>query len=253
MSSPREFPVNDADTVRREYATEDSFLCRRLAHWAELRGPLMEDAAIAALAEVAPRGVLDVGCGTGDFSERVLRELGVDLAALDFSHRMAALARGRGLAAVRGDIEALPFPDGAFDCVLANRVLYHLPDLDCGLVEIRRVLRSGGRLVALTYSTEHCRELWEIVGDSAHVLGPFSTESGLADLRPHFDCVERRDITGIARFPDTQSLLSMVTASLGAAWAGESVNPDAEARIRAIPTPFETVYRHSVFVADRDT
>src|SRR5688572_6217840 len=121
--------VNDTTIVRREYATEDSFLARRLAQWAELRGPLMEDAAITALAEASPARVLDAGCGTGDFTDRVQRELGVDLVALDFSHRMAELARGRGLAAVRGDIQTLPFPDVTFDCVLANRVLYHLPDL----------------------------------------------------------------------------------------------------------------------------
>jgi predicted TPR repeat methyltransferase len=82
--------VNDPGTVRREYATEDRFLARRLTMWAELRGPLVEDATVDAVAEGRPARVLDVGCGTGDFSERLQREVAVDLVALDLSPRMAA-------------------------------------------------------------------------------------------------------------------------------------------------------------------
>jgi ubiquinone/menaquinone biosynthesis C-methylase UbiE len=53
--------------------------------------------AVDAIAEGTPARVLDVGAGTGDFSERVRRELDVDLIGLDLSPRMAELTRGRGL------------------------------------------------------------------------------------------------------------------------------------------------------------
>lgn len=166
--------MNDPATVLREYATEDRFLARRLTAWVELHGPLVEDAIVDAVAEGEPARVLDVGCGTGDFSERLQRQLAVDVVALDLSPRMVALTRARGLPAMMGDVQALPFAGEEFDCVLANRVLYHVPDLDEGLAEIARVLRPGGRLVAITYSDDHLRELWDALGESL----PPSTFSG---------------------------------------------------------------------------
>jgi SAM-dependent methyltransferase len=233
--------VNDPATVRREYATEDRFLARRLATWAELRGPLVEDATINAVAEGAPGRVVDVGCGTGDFSDRLQRELGIELVALDLSPRMVELARGLGLDAMEGDIEALPFDDHQFDCVLANRVLYHVPNLDRGLSEIARVLRPGGSLVAVTYSVEHLRELWDVVGVSP-MASTFSAETGAAALRDHFDRVERRDFTGTARFQSRSAILGLLAAY------GELSEVDLAARLGDVRTPFAATYRHSLFL-----
>ena len=76
--------INDLATVRREYASEGRFLARRLANQATLRGPIVEDEAIRAVAERAPHRVLDIGCGTGDFSERLQRETGAEVIGLDW-------------------------------------------------------------------------------------------------------------------------------------------------------------------------
>jgi SAM-dependent methyltransferase len=238
--------VNDPATVEREYATEDRFLARRLSAWAELHGPLVEDAMIDALAETAPTRVLEVGSGTGDLTERVQDELAVDLEVIDLSPRMVDLARARGLKACQGDVQALPFADGAFDCVLANRVLYHVPDLDEGLAEIERVLRPHGRLVAVTYSEHHLRELYDLVGDSPVAAMTFSAETGAAALGGHFDPVERHDIVGVARFRTVRSIAGMASQRFGSFG-----DVDLGARPGDMRTPFDASYRHALFVGHK--
>jgi len=199
------------------------------------------------VAEAAPARVLDVGCGTGDFTERVRQEAGVDLLALDRSPRMAELTRRRGIGAVTADIPSIPFAEGTFDSVLANRVLYHVLDLDRGLGEIARVLRPGGRLVAVTYSEDHLGELFDLVGRSPDPE-TFSAESGAASLRSHFDPVERRDITGTARFATVSSILRGLEAYGEFAWFSDI---DLDARLAGVQVPFDVSYRHCIFVAHK--
>jgi len=247
VAAPSSSPVNDPDTVRREYADEQRFLARRLTATAELHGPLVEDLTIATIAGLDAPAVLEVGCGTGDFTERVRAEAGVPVVACDLSQRMAILARDRGLPALAADIAALPFPNRSFRCVLANRVLYHLPDLDAGLAEIARVIRPGGALVAVTYSAAHLDELWHALGHSQLAALLFSAENGEAALRAHFTSVERHDVSGRARFA-TRDAVDAYLDSYGefrAAAVGH--------RLAHLPIPFHATYRHSVFVASAAT
>ena len=113
--------------------------------------------------------VLEVGCGTGELWKRNLQDVPPDCAAVlsDLFHGMASEARDR-LAADRRftacvcDAQALPFPEESFDLVVANHMLYHVPDCRRGLGEIWRVLKPGGRLVAATNGLSHMRELFRI-------------------------------------------------------------------------------------------
>jgi len=244
-----QLPENDLATVMREHATEERFLARRLAATAELIGPLVEDEMIAAIAETTPSRVLDVGCGTGDLTKRVEQSVSAEVVGLDLSARMVELTRARGITAWQGDVQALPFSDDEFDCVLANRVLYHVPNLDCGITEIARVLRPQGRLVAVTYSDDHLRELWDLLPPSAHPPLPFSAENGADRLRIRFHRIERRDVTGTARFPDAHAI-HRYFESYGEFSTFSDV--DIGARISSIEVPFDATYRHCVFVAEND-
>jgi SAM-dependent methyltransferase len=85
---------------------------------------------------------------------RIADELGCEVVMVDISPRMVELARQRGVEAEVGDAQNLPYPDAAFDCVIAAWMLFHLPDIDAGLAELARVLKPGGRLVAATNSVE---------------------------------------------------------------------------------------------------
>ena len=91
--------------------------------------------------------VLDVACGTGDFC-RDLADTGHLAVGIDVSAGMLAAAH-TAAPLVRGDVVALPSPDGAFDGVTCGFALRNFVALDVVLRECARVLRRGGRFVAL--------------------------------------------------------------------------------------------------------
>jgi demethylmenaquinone methyltransferase / 2-methoxy-6-polyprenyl-1,4-benzoquinol methylase len=106
---------------------------------------------ITAEAVVAPGDeVLDACCGTGDLAIADARA-GGRVTGLDFSEPMLARARRKapGLTWVRGDLLAVPFEDGHFDAATVGFGVRNVEDLDRALSELRRVLRSGGRLAVL--------------------------------------------------------------------------------------------------------
>ena len=114
--------------------------------------------------------VLEVGCGTGELWKRNLPSLppGCEVVLSDLFPGMASEASDR-LAADRRfttcvcDTQALPFPEETFDLVVANHMLYHVPDRRRGLGEIWRVLKPGGRLMAATNGLSHMRELFRML------------------------------------------------------------------------------------------
>jgi len=123
---------------------------------------------------------LDAGCGTGTFLlplARRLAPLGATVIGLDLAEGTLGQARARLQAeslpvdCVIGDVEALPFADSSFDLVLANYMLYHVPNLDQAISELRRVLRPGGTLLAATNGQSHMRELWQLEEQALIRLG----------------------------------------------------------------------------------
>ena len=188
--------LDDPEVVRREYADAER-LAGRSAIYSRRSGPDPVEIAFAAVAEVRPRRVLEVGGGRGEFGARLTRELGVELVEIDQSEHMVELMRVRGLDARVGDVQALPFRDGAFDVAVANWMLYHVPDLHRGVAELARVLQQGGRLVAITNGAGHLRELFALAGlEPLTGLHSFVAENGEEVLRQSFARVERRDAPG---------------------------------------------------------
>jgi len=141
--------------------------------------------------------VLEVGGGEGELAERIRAELGAEVIGIDQSERMVEIQRSKGIDARVGDVQDLPFGDAEFDVVVAAWMLYHLPDLDRGLAEIARVLKAGGRLVAVTNAIDHLRELWELAGRETSIREfTFHSENGEEALRRHFASVTRREAHG---------------------------------------------------------
>jgi demethylmenaquinone methyltransferase / 2-methoxy-6-polyprenyl-1,4-benzoquinol methylase len=94
--------------------------------------------------------VLDACCGTGDLALEAERA-GGRVTGLDFSERMLERARRKSASIdwVRGDVLALPFPDGSFDVSTVGFGIRNVEDLEAGLRQLARVLRPGGRLACL--------------------------------------------------------------------------------------------------------
>ena len=94
--------------------------------------------------------LLDVGCGTGHHLSD-LRARGYEIAGIDASPEMLEHARSNNPGAdIRlADVEQLPFADASFDFVLCVEVLRYLPDPDPTIRELARVLKPGGRVLAI--------------------------------------------------------------------------------------------------------
>jgi len=98
--------------------------------------------------------VLDLACGTGDFSRLVEeRCAGARAIAVDLTERMLRLGRRQGNVreAVCADAGSLPFPPASFDGVFIGYGLRNFPNLQQALAEIERVTRAGGLLVTLDF------------------------------------------------------------------------------------------------------
>lgn len=237
--------LNDPHVVAAEYATEVG-LVARASIYQGLAGPDAREIAFRAVCETTPRRVLEVGCGWGELSARIRDEVTEELIAVDISPRMVEFSRERGVDARLGDVSALEFEDSSFDCVVANWMLYHAPDVDLALSELARVLVSGGRLVAATNSQEHLAELWSLVGrDKKWEHRHFFSEDGAALLDGHFSTVERRDVTTTMEFADREAIVGYVSSSIAHKHLAE--------RVPLINEPLVATRRNTVFVATHPT
>ena len=248
--------MDDPDVVAREYATLDRLASRRLDRTGWLRGFEPVATMLAAVAEVRPQRVLDVGSGTGDLTALVAAP---EVVCVDLSPAAVEAARSRGLDAQVADVQSLPFTDGEFDVVLGNWMLYHVPDLDRGLAEIARVLRPGGRFVGCYNRDGHLDELWSLVHPPFSAPGPAKPAPALPvgsveptplgrgeeyrePLERFFTRVERRDTDGAVtwlRREDLQEYLDTYVELVGPLTAP------------AEPYPFVATRRNCVWVAER--
>ena len=146
--------------------------------------------------------VLELGCGTGDMwkGKHDLISRCSRLVLSDFSEGMVnktkeTLAAESGIEYLAVDIQSIPFPDHTFDVVIANMMLYHVPDLAKGLSEVRRVLKEGGTFYCATYGEngmmEYIGSLFTDYGVGTSINTNFTLQNGKEALSPFFTDVER--------------------------------------------------------------
>ncbi|MFI7703423.1 class I SAM-dependent methyltransferase [Nonomuraea sp. NPDC049480] len=133
---------NDYDRIAEGYTAENE---------TSLANAYYERPAMLELAgDVTGRRILDAGCGSGPLFS-ALRDRGAIVTGVDASAGILEMARRR--LGADADLRVadlagpLPFPDDAFDDVIASLVLHYLEDWGPTLAELRRVLRPGGRLL----------------------------------------------------------------------------------------------------------
>ena len=206
-----------------QYKT-DVNLAARQSIYAYQQPPI--DLAREVLSLVAPDGhevVVDIGCGNGPAWPNWS---GVDMRALvgaDLSPGMLMAARGRapGAALLVADATALPIPDAAADLTLAMHMLYHVPEPEHAVGELRRITRPGGRGIVSLNGEDHLRELRDVVAGALVSLGReptsllrerISLDQGEALLRSAFASVTRHDFAGQLRVPSPEPVAAYVRA-----------------------------------------
>jgi ubiquinone/menaquinone biosynthesis C-methylase UbiE len=150
--------------------------------------------------------ILEVGCGRGDLWAANVDRIpaGWQITLTDFSQGMLDDARKQIGAAAENfdmrvaDIQELPFENATFDGVIANFMLYHVPDRTKGIGELRRVLKPQGSLHAATLGKQHMWEYQELLRQFApqvsmgaqHVDQTFGLENGAEQLSASFGDVQ---------------------------------------------------------------
>lgn len=169
--------------------------------------------------------VIDIGVGAGIYVEPVRARCRHYIAA-DLSLGMLHRLPQPNLDRLNLDVQRLPLPDHTFDVVLANHMLYHVPDRDAALDQIARILRPAGCLLAVTNSVQSMGELTRLYQSAAHKLGliekiaviqsaadTFGLENGTPLLLRHFAHVARFDLPAALVFPEPQPVIDYIATT----------------------------------------
>jgi ubiquinone/menaquinone biosynthesis C-methylase UbiE len=249
MTARRHPPARDA--LARQYRDGANLAARQRIYAFDSAGQPWHAWVFEQLCRAVPGDrrarVLEVGCGNArlwqENLERVPQTWEVVLS--DASPGMLAGARrslgsrASRFAWVRLDVQALPLASDHFDAVVANHMLYHVPDRDRAIGEIRRVLVPGGGLLAATNGRGHLRPLKDLldryvstsIADAfTAASGTFVLENGEEQLRTHFRRVDVRRLSGELRVTDTDAIVDYVRSIDR---AKDSVVGDALAALRA--------------------
>ncbi len=159
MASNTPNNLNNSETVRKQYQTSEKLNTRISIHskysvnrqgfgnWITSHYQIREG-----------MSVLELGCGTGDMwtSHQDIISRCSRFVLSDFSEGMLNQAKTTlnnltGIEYHVIDIQEIPFADHEFDVVIANMMLYHVPDLQKGLMEVNRVLKKDGTFYCATY------------------------------------------------------------------------------------------------------
>ena len=137
--------------------------------------------AIKQLMPFAPKTLLDVATGTGDFAIQACQMLdGVHVKGIDISEGMMDVGRQKvrqmglteRIAFEREDCTSLSYPDASFDAVTAAFGIRNFADLDKGLQEMCRVLRKGGHLSIVELTTPITFPMRQLFHVYAHLVLP---------------------------------------------------------------------------------
>jgi len=144
--------------------------------------------------------ILELGCGPAylwkECSSRIPASWDITLSDLSSGMLDAAwrnlVVTGRAFKFEEIDAQSIPYDSETFDAVIANHMLYHVPDRQKAITEIRRVLKSDGHLFATTIGQNHLKEIADWIRrvnpgtDFTSFGSPFTLENGLEQLKQFF-------------------------------------------------------------------
>ena len=218
---------NNAEAVKTQYSTADGLNTRMSLHEKYSTNKQGYGSWIASHYDIrAGMSVLELGCGPGSIWKG--RDALIDscgrLVLSDLSEGMLRSARDnvgerQNVEYMRADIQDLPFEDGSFDVAIANAMLYHVPDLDRGISEVRRVLKDDGVFYCATYGEHNFAELlaqwFKLGGEDFEPNHNFTLQNGKAALSRHFsdiDTLRYEDSLRITRVEDLAAYIKSLVS-----------------------------------------
>ena len=227
--------MSDAQTLYSQYKTADPLNIRIAFHQKySLQKEPFSDWLFSHYAFFPGMRILEIGCGSGTLWQGKLPTLPTpecliltDLSPGMVAEARAALSEHSFLSFRTADIQALPFPDGYFDLVIANMMLYHVPDVQKALWEVSRVLKKGGVFFCATSGektvVDYIREM--LGGEKVLPHISFTLQNGAAQLAPHFskvECLKRQDALMVTDLYDLLSYIHSLASISGLDEAGDA-------------------------------
>ena len=175
--------------------------------------------------------ILELGCGPAYLWKECARRIpaGWNITLSDLSSGMLDAAwrnlvvTGRAFKFEEIDAQSIPYEAETFDAVIANYMLYHVPDRPKAIREIERVLKPGGHLIAATVGGNHLIEMMDWLPDAANdkqresFAQPFTLENGLGQLEPFFTTVELARYSDSLRVTEVEPIMAYVRSLIRAA------------------------------------
>lgn len=146
--------------------------------------------------------ILELGCGTGSMWKHHTDLIAKceEVVLTDFSEGMlegakSNLENNSKITFKVVDIQDIPYEDNTFDIVIANMMLYHVPDIHKGLSEVKRVLKPNGKFYCATFGENgiitYVADLLKEFNVSSEMNTVFTLQNGKDTLEKYFDSVKR--------------------------------------------------------------
>jgi ubiquinone/menaquinone biosynthesis C-methylase UbiE len=176
-------------------------------------------------------GILELGSGPGylwkENIDRIPPDWNITLSDLSAGMIDAAwrnlVVAGRAFQFKEIDAQSIPFDNETFDAVIANHMLYHVPDRPKAIAEIKRVLKSGGCLIATTVGESHMKRMMDWYerasnGECASMATlSFTLENGLEQLAPFFTNVRLSRYEDNLRVTELEPILAYIRSGISSA------------------------------------
>lgn len=217
---------------------------RYMGAWSQFAGAIFLDWIAAAPA----LRWLDVGCGTGAFTEMVVERCApAAVSGIDPSERQLAFARtrlgSRGVELRQASAMALPFADDTFDVAVMPLVIFFVPDPAIGVAEMARVVGPGGTVAAYAWDMAGSGFPYAAMQSELHAMGvdmpaaPSSDASRLDQLHAlwtgaDLDAVETREITVHRTYADFDDYWATILDGPGVRERVGALGPAEIARFR---------------------
>lgn len=210
--------------VQEQYQTADKLNMRISLHTKYSTNPLGFGNWMFSQYDIFPSSrLLELGCGTGDLWKSKLHVLDprTELTLTDFSESMVSITREAlgeraNISYAVVNIEAIPYADRSFDRIIANMMLYHVPNLNQGLSEVARVLKDDGIFYCAIYGENGMMPflagLLQDYGITDHTNKRFTLQNGAAILKQYFSQIQRLDYEDSLAVTDIDDVLDYASS-----------------------------------------